>query len=115
MTGTGHVPGWTHGPYSPTEYHARQGRLTSARQSEGCQIRVLIQLGQRVIGVGYGAFADYTVMPVAALAPVPAGWRDEQALGLVLNWATALAALKPLGRLAAGETVLIALRRSSPR
>jgi NADPH:quinone reductase len=65
------------------------------------------ELGQHVIGVGCGAFAEYTVMPVAGLAPVPAGWRDEQALGLVLNWATALAALKPLGRLAAGETVLI--------
>lgn len=64
-------------------------------------------LGQHVIGIGYGAFAEYAVLPVAGLAPVPAGWRDEQALGLVLNWATALAALRPLGRLAAGETVLI--------
>ncbi|WP_048833268.1 hypothetical protein [Nocardia cyriacigeorgica] len=47
------------------------------------------------------------VTPVAGLAPVPAGWADEQALGLVLNWATALAALKPLGRLSAGETMLV--------
>ena len=39
--------------------------------------------------------------------PVPAGWTAEQALGLVVNWPTALAALKPLGRIAAGETVLI--------
>jgi NADPH:quinone reductase-like Zn-dependent oxidoreductase len=39
--------------------------------------------------------------------PVPAGWADEQALGLVVNWPTALAALKPLGRIAAGQTVLI--------
>jgi NADPH:quinone reductase-like Zn-dependent oxidoreductase len=38
---------------------------------------------------------------------VPAGWADEQALGLVVNWPTALAALKPLGRIAAGQTVLI--------
>ncbi|MEA2232635.1 MAG: NADPH:quinone reductase, partial [Solirubrobacteraceae bacterium] len=38
--------------------------------------------------------------------PVPAGWADEQALGLV-NWPTALAALKPLGRIAEGQTVLI--------
>jgi NADPH2:quinone reductase len=38
---------------------------------------------------------------------VPAGWADEQALGLVVNWPTALAALKPLGGVASGQTVLI--------
>jgi NADPH:quinone reductase len=63
--------------------------------------------GDHVIGTGYGAFAEYMVLPAEAAAPVPAGWTDEQALGLVLNWATALAALKPLGRLRAGETVLV--------
>ncbi|WP_018352443.1 NADPH:quinone oxidoreductase family protein [Longispora albida] len=63
--------------------------------------------GDRVIGIGHGAFAEYMVMPAAKAAPVPDGWTGEQALGLVLNWATALAALKPLGRIAAGETVLV--------
>jgi NADPH2:quinone reductase len=63
--------------------------------------------GTRVIGVGDGAFAEYMVLPAAAAMPVPAGWTAEQALGLVVNWPTALAALKPLGRLAAGETVLV--------
>ena len=38
---------------------------------------------------------------------MPAGWTDEQALGRVVNWPTALAALKPLGGLTAGQTVLI--------
>jgi NADPH2:quinone reductase len=66
-----------------------------------------LALGDHVIGAGPGAFAEYLVLPAAEAAPVPAGWTDEQALGLVLNWATALAALRPLGRLAAGETVLI--------
>ena len=66
-----------------------------------------IEIGQHFLGVGYGAFADYMVMSADGLVPIPAGWRDEQALGLVLNWATALAALKPLGRLARGETVLV--------
>jgi NADPH2:quinone reductase len=65
-----------------------------------------LQPGTHVIGTGYGAFAEYMVLPAASVAPVPAGWTDEQALGLVLNWATALAALK-IGRLAAGETVLV--------
>jgi len=64
-------------------------------------------LGAAVVGVGYGAFAEYMVLPAAAALPVPAGWTAEQALGLVVNWPTALAALKPLGRITAGEAVLI--------
>ncbi|MEU4237504.1 NADPH:quinone oxidoreductase family protein [Actinoplanes sp. NPDC026619] len=65
--------------------------------------------GAHVIGasVAGGAFAEYLVLPAAAAVPVPAGWADEQALGLVVSWPTALAALKPLGGLAAGQTVLI--------
>ncbi|MGD0065502.1 MAG: zinc-binding dehydrogenase [Streptosporangiaceae bacterium] len=65
--------------------------------------------GARVIGVGIGcgAFAEYTALPAAAVMPVPAGWAEEQALGLLVNWPTALAALRPLGRIAAGQTVLI--------
>jgi NADPH2:quinone reductase len=66
-------------------------------------------LGARVIGagVGCGAFAEYVVLPAAAVVPVPPGWADEEALGLVVSWPTALAALKPLGQVAAGQTVLI--------
>ncbi|GAA2865314.1 zinc-binding dehydrogenase [Pseudonocardia halophobica] len=63
--------------------------------------------GTHVAGVGYGAFAEYMILPATAATPVPAGWTAEQALGLVVNWPTALAALKPVGRLAAGETVLV--------
>jgi NADPH2:quinone reductase len=68
-----------------------------------------LEPGAHVIGVGIsgGAFAEYLVLPAAAAVPVPAGWADEQALGMVVNWPTALAALKPLGGLAAGQTVLI--------
>jgi NADPH:quinone reductase len=68
-----------------------------------------LEPGVHVIGVGVrgGAFAEYMVLPAAAALPVPAGWTDEQALGLVVNWPTALAALKPLGRIAEGQTVLI--------
>ena len=65
--------------------------------------------GAHVIGagIGGGAFAEYMVLAAAAAVPVPAGWADEQALGLVVSWPTALAALKPLGRVGAGQTVLI--------
>jgi len=66
-----------------------------------------VKPGAHIIGVGYGAFAEYMVLPAAAVAPVPPGWADEQALGLVVNWPAALAALKPLGQLAKGQTVLI--------
>ncbi len=63
--------------------------------------------GTRVVGVGNGAFAEYMVLPAAAAVPVPAGWAEQQALGLVVNWPTALAALKPLGGVTAGQTVLV--------
>jgi NADPH:quinone reductase len=65
------------------------------------------QLGVRVVGVGNGAFAEYMVLPAAAAMPVPIGWTEQEALGLVVNWPTALAALKPLGGVTAGQTVLI--------
>ncbi|MFE9099174.1 zinc-binding dehydrogenase [Actinomadura geliboluensis] len=65
--------------------------------------------GAHVVGVaiGGGAFAEYLALPAAGAVPVPEGWADEQALGLVVNWPTALAALRPLGGLTAGQTVLI--------
>ncbi|TCC37560.1 NADPH:quinone oxidoreductase family protein [Kribbella speibonae] len=65
-----------------------------------------VALGDHVIGTGAGAFAEYMLMPANAVVPVPTGWSDDEALGLVLNWATALASLR-LGQLTAGDTVLI--------
>ncbi len=68
-----------------------------------------LEPGTRVIGVGIGcgAFAEYTTLPAVAVIPLPTGWAEHEALGLLVNWPTALAALRPLGRIAAGETVLI--------
>lgn len=63
--------------------------------------------GTCVVGVGDGAFAEYVVLPAAAALPVPAGWTAEQALGLVVNWPTALAALTPMGGVVRGQTVLV--------
>jgi NADPH:quinone reductase len=65
------------------------------------------QPGARVVGVADGAFAEYAVLPAVAAMPVPAGWTEQQALGLVVNLPTALAALKPLGGVAPGKTVLV--------
>src|SRR3954452_19846123 len=55
------------------------------------------QPGAHVVGVaiGGGAFAEYMVLPAAAAIPVPAVWAYELAGGMVVNWPTALAALKP--------------------
>ncbi|WP_372351037.1 zinc-binding dehydrogenase [Streptomyces sp. KL116D] len=73
----------------------------------GPDVETPLQLGTHVVGAGPGAFAQYMTMPAAGALPVPAGWSDAEALGLVLNWATALAALKPLGEIKRGEAVLI--------
>lgn len=63
--------------------------------------------GMRVAGFGSGAFAQYMLLPAVAAMPIPQSLADERALGMAVNWPAAIAALKPLGRLAAGETVLI--------
>src|ERR1700688_123695 len=53
-----------------------------------------LEPGARVIGAGMrgAASAEYMALPAAAAVPVPAGWSAEQALGLVVNWPSALAA-----------------------
>ncbi len=68
-----------------------------------------VEIGTHVIGVTImgGAFAEYAVLTAAATVPLPPGWSDEQALGMVVSWPTAVAALKPLGQIEAGRTVLI--------
>ncbi|BCJ39367.1 NADPH:quinone reductase [Actinoplanes ianthinogenes] len=65
--------------------------------------------GTHVVGVRIdgGAFAEYMVLPAAGAVPVPAGWTGEQALGLLVSRPTALAALRQLGGVTAGQTVLI--------
>lgn len=64
-------------------------------------------VGARVAGVGYGAFAEYMVLSADWAMPVPEGWSPGQALGLVVTWPTASAALRTVGRVSAGETVLV--------
>jgi NADPH2:quinone reductase len=68
-----------------------------------------LRVGDHVIGVaiGGGSFAEYMVLPARGAVAVPTGWADEQALGLVVSWPTALTALKPLGCIEGGQTVLI--------
>ncbi|GIG64131.1 NADPH:quinone oxidoreductase family protein [Phytomonospora endophytica] len=63
--------------------------------------------GDHVVGVGDGAFAEYLAVPAYAAMPVPPGWTDREALGLAVNWPTALAALSTLGGLHKGQTVFV--------
>ncbi|MEU1050468.1 hypothetical protein ABZ400_35785 [Streptomyces sp. NPDC005897] len=46
--------------------------------------------GTHVVATGPGAFAQYMTMPTAGL-PVPSGWSDAAALGMVLNLVLELA------------------------
>jgi NADPH:quinone reductase-like Zn-dependent oxidoreductase len=97
----------THGTYQggpPAPYVAG---FEAAGEIVGVGPDVESPLGTHVVGTGPGAFAQFMTMPAASALPVPSGWTDAEALGMVLNWATALAALKPLGKVQAGDVVLV--------
>ncbi|MDA2811533.1 NADPH:quinone oxidoreductase family protein [Nocardiopsis sp. RSe5-2] len=101
MQTRGTYGGGPHPPY--TAGFEAAGEITAV----GAGVERPLPVGARVVGTGAGAFAQYMTMPAAGVLPVPAGWSAAQALGMVLNWATALAALRPLGQVEAGETVLV--------
>lgn len=62
-------------------------------------------VGDAVAYFGSGAFAEYTVVPAKESVPVPAV--RPELLTLLVSGATAYIALKRLGDLAEGETVLV--------
>ncbi|MET9491018.1 zinc-binding dehydrogenase [Nocardia sp. NPDC006630] len=99
----------THGTYDggPQAPYVAGFEAAGEIVAAGPGIETPHQVGTHVVGSGPGAFAQYMIMPAAGVLPVPAGWSDAQALGLVLNWATALAALKPLGEIKSGDVVLV--------
>ncbi|MFE7582609.1 NADPH:quinone oxidoreductase family protein [Streptomyces gardneri] len=99
----------THGTYGggPQAPYVAGFEAAGEIVGAGPDIDSPLRLGTHVVGSGPGAFAQYMTMPAAGVLPVPSGWSDAEALGLVLNWATALAALKPLGEIEAGDTVLV--------
>ncbi|MFF4735892.1 NADPH:quinone oxidoreductase family protein [Streptomyces sp. NPDC001262] len=99
----------THGTYGggPTAPYVAGFEAAGEIVGVGPDVESPLPLGTHVVGAGPGAFAQYMTMPAAGVLPVPSGWSDAEALGLVLNWATALAALKPLGEIKADDAVLI--------
>lgn len=67
-----------------------------------------VQPGQRVIGFcGHGAFAEQAVVSALQLMPLPDGMDMDTGAALVLTYGTSLHALKDVGRLQAGETLLV--------
>jgi NADPH:quinone reductase len=63
--------------------------------------------GDRVMGTGQSAFAEYAVAPEAALMPVPSAFTDEQAAAFPVIYLTAFAMLKISANAQAGETILV--------
>ncbi|OPC78047.1 hypothetical protein B4N89_38185 [Embleya scabrispora] len=63
-------------------------------------------VGDRVLGL-FPAFGDTAVADVRTLVQVPVGWSWEQAASVPVAFLTAYHGLAALGRLGAGDTVLI--------
>jgi NADPH2:quinone reductase len=67
-----------------------------------------VAAGDRVFGfLPHGGFAQQTVVPAAALYPMPASMSFETAAALPIAYGTGYHALVDRGRLASGETLLV--------
>ena len=66
-----------------------------------------LEIGQRVIALGPGAFGSHLTTLADLVVPVPEGISDRQAATLGIAYLTAWYALREVGRLAPGERVLI--------
>lgn len=64
-------------------------------------------IGQRVVAMGAGGFAEFVLVPAAACLVLPAALGFASAAALPLNYLTALHALADRARLRAGETLLV--------
>ncbi len=63
--------------------------------------------GDRVMGIAPGAFASQVVVPRSFVVPTPSEVSDTEASAMPLVFVTAYYALVTIGRLKAGETILI--------
>ncbi len=64
-------------------------------------------VGDDVFGIAMGAFAEYAAAKEAKLAHKPGGLTFEQAAVVAISGSTALQALTDVGRMEAGQTVLV--------
>lgn len=65
------------------------------------------QVGDRVLAFAPSAFSTSVAVPEGVVMPIPAGWRTEAAAGVPVAFLTAYYGLVTLGRLKAGDWVLI--------
>ena len=63
--------------------------------------------GDAVYGIGRGSFAEYVCAKAKKVAPMPANLGFEQAAAVPISGTTALQALRHVGKIAAGQQVLI--------
>ncbi len=64
-------------------------------------------VGDDVFGIGKGSFAQFAAAKESKLARMPANLRDEQAAAVAVSGLTAIQALCDVGRVEAGQHVLI--------
>jgi NADPH:quinone reductase-like Zn-dependent oxidoreductase len=65
------------------------------------------EVGDSVFGIGHGSYAQYAAADEAKLAHKPTTLRFEQAAGATVSGITALQALTDVGRVRAGQRVLV--------
>jgi NADPH:quinone reductase-like Zn-dependent oxidoreductase len=65
------------------------------------------RVGDPIFGVGPGTLAEFVAVAEAKAAPIPSGVSFEQAAALPVAASTALQGLRDVGRLQAGQTVLV--------
>jgi NADPH:quinone reductase len=66
-----------------------------------------LEVGQLVAALGAGGFAEYAVVPAAAILPIPVNLTAREAAALPVSYYTAYFSLKTLGNAKEGETVLV--------
>jgi NADPH:quinone reductase len=65
------------------------------------------KVGDRVVGLGLGGFAEQALIDDAKLMPVPKGMEFEDAAAFFLTYCTSLRGLKDCAHLQPGETLLV--------
>ena len=66
-----------------------------------------LAVGQAVVAIAPGSFRSQVIAPAILVTPIPAGMSHEEAATLPITFLTAHHALNRIGRMAAGDKVLI--------